>query len=315
MDRLKTMDTFVRIVKSGSLAKAADLLGVSRGVVSKHLQQLEEHLGVRLLKRTTRQTALTEIGSEYYATCTRILAEIEEEERAVSQFQVSPTGTLKLIAPMSFGNLYLGPIVAEFIAMFPEIKVTLVLSDVSFMPVDLIDKGFDLAIRLTEVHDTSIIARKVGNVRSVVCASAAYLERHGRPRVPADLTRHNCLVHRKIAPDSVWRFEGADGRVEVKVAGALVTNSVMAIRSAILAGVGIGILPTYCVGSEFADGTAEALLSDFVVADRPIYVLYADSRFLPRKIKVFVDFLADRLRGPIAGVDRVGKAEPWERIA
>ena len=183
-----------------SLAKAAGLLGLSRGVVSKHLQQLEEHLGVRLLKRTTRQTALTEIGSEYYATCTRILAEIEEEERAVSQFQVSPTGTLKLIAPMSFGNLYLGPIVAEFITMFPEIKVTLVLSDVSFTPVDLIDNGFDLAVRLAEVQDTSIIARKVGHVRSVVCASAAYLERHGRPRIPADLTRHNCLVHRKIAP-------------------------------------------------------------------------------------------------------------------
>lgn len=290
------METFVKVAKAGSLAKAAKQLNISRALVTKHLQDMEAYLGVRLFNRTTRQIALTETGQEYYGFCTRVLSQIEEEERSILQRQSLPRGTLKIISPMGFGNLSLAPIISAFIEKYPDISITLVLSDASTTPAHLIDEGFDLAIRLGDLEDSSMVARKIGETRWVTCASPRYLERFGRPSTPPDLAAHNCLVHRKTAPASVWRFDGAAGRVEVKVDGSLDTNSVFVIKAAVMAALGIAVLPLYCIGPELVTGEVEEILPDYPVVKRPIYVLFAYSRYLPFKIRAFVDFLAERLR-------------------
>ena len=229
MDRMKAMETFVRIAKSGSLARAADQLGMSRSLISKHLQQLEAHLGVRLFNRTTRQIALTEIGIEYCAFCNRVLSEIGEEERSLAYLNSQPRGSLKIISPMGYGNLHLAPVVASFMRTYPHINVTVVLSDTSMTPVDLIENGFDLAVRTGEIADMNLPARRIGDVRWRLCAAPGYLDGFGAPQTPDALGNHNCLLHRKISPDSVWFF-GTDGLISVPVSGTLMTNSVLIIR-------------------------------------------------------------------------------------
>lgn len=291
MDRLDMMETFVRIARTGSLTRAADQLGMSRALVSKHLQRLEAHLGVRLFNRTTRRVALTEIGEDYLAFCNRILAEIGEEERALAYLQSHPRGSLTIHAPMGYGNLQLAPLVAEFMKTYPEIKVTVVLSDASVTAVDLIDRGFDIAVRTGPLEDMNLTARRIGFVRWVLCASPAYLARHAAPDRPQDLAAHDCLVHRKISADGIWHF-GEDGEEEaVKVTGSLVTNSVVLLRASVLAGVGVAILPQYCVADDLAAGRLVELLPHRPPRRRPVHLLFAHARYTPRKVRAFVDFL------------------------
>ena len=296
MDRLKMMDTFVRIAKSGSFAKAADHLGVSRSNVTKQMQQLEDHLEARLFNRTTRQIALTEIGAEYFEFCLRVLAEIGEEERSVGRRNAEPRGSLKVIVPMGLGNVPLGPIVADFMNNYPQIKVTMVLSDITLSPVDLIDSGFDLAIQIGEIQDTAIVSSKIGMAGWVACGAPLHLDRVGRPKTLAELASYNCLVHRKVAPDGVWHFSSKGRAFNVKVEGSMKTNSVIVLRAAVLAGVGISVLPRYCIGQDLNEGRLEEILPDYKVESRAINVLLPHSRFSPSKVRVFVNFLRERLR-------------------
>jgi DNA-binding transcriptional LysR family regulator len=296
LDRLKTMETFLKIVKTGSLAKAAKQLGISPALVSKHLKDMESYLGVRLLNRTTRQMALTDIGVEYSEFCTRILSQIEEEERFILQRQNLPHGSIKIISPMGFGNFKLAPIIAQFTDKYPDIRITLVLSDALPTSAHFIDQGFDLAVRLGDLEDSSIVARKIGDTKWITCASPHYLDRAGRPRIPRDLASHNCLVHHKTAPGSIWYFDSAVGRIEVKVSGTLDTNSVFVVKTAVLAAAGVAIVPLYCIGPELARGEVEEVLSDYPAAKRPVHVLFAYNRYLPFRIRAFVEFLVERLR-------------------
>lgn len=294
MDRFKTMETFVTIVRAGSLSKAARRLSVSRAIVTRHLQQLEEHLGARLFNRTTRQLALTDIGERYYAFCSKLLAEIDEADSAVSRQQTQPRGTLRLIAPPSFGNMRLAPIVADFMVVYPSIQISLTLT--SFNVPELDERNFDLAVYpSSKLPDTGMTGRKVGEARWLICAAPKYLARHGVPRRPEDLAQHNCLAIRIADPSRSWTFYKENEKFSVPVSGSLVTNSVGSAKSAVMAGVGISLLPLYCLGEDLANGRIQEILPGYTVASRPVYVLYRYSRYLPHKIRVFIDFLSHSL--------------------
>jgi len=296
MDRLKAIETFVRIAQTGSLTKAAQELGMSRALASAHLKQLEDHLGVRLMNRTTRQLSLTEAGQEYLAFSQTTLAAFEEAEQAVSRARDEPRGTLKILASMAFANIHLAPVAADFSLTYPEIKISLILTDTTFSPFDLIDQGYDLAIWMHAIEDMSIISTKLGDVRWPALASPQYLRENKRPEHPSDLASHSCLLHRSIAPDATWRFDGPDGQVAVKVAGPLLTNSVFALRAGALAGLGVTLLPTYFIEDDIRSGQLVEVFKDYDPPRRPIYVLYPHARYLPLKTRLFIDFLRAYVR-------------------
>jgi len=306
MDRLKAMETFVRVVKEGSFAAAADQMGLSRAIVTKHIMQLEKELGARLINRTTRRFNVTEIGQDYVVFCQRMLEQMSEQDALIGRLQEEPRGELKLLTPKSFGSLYLGNIVSDFMALYPDIHVTLILSDSSMRYLDLIENGFDLAIRLTSHVDSSMMARRIGALRWVPCASPDYLARHSAPSSPADLAEHNCLLHTKHA-DGIWRFAGqgpgkGKGAGEtVKVHGPIATNSVMVLRQVALNGKGIALLPTYCIGPDLANGSLRQVLPNHAGPDEAIYVMFPHRQLVPTKIRLFIDFIAERI-----------KQSPWD---
>ncbi len=302
MDRLKAMETFVRVVKEGSFAAAADQMGLSRAIVTKHVMQLEKELGARLINRTTRRFSVTEIGQDYVVFCQRMLEQMSEQDALIGRLQEEPRGELKVLTPKSFGSLYLGNIVSDFMALYPDIHVTLILSDTSMRYLDLIENGFDLAIRLTSHVDSSLMARRIGALRWVPCASPEYLDHHAAPRTPADLAGHNCLLHTKHA-DGIWRFagQGKTSEVTVKVKGPIATNSVMVLRQVALNGKGIALLPTYCIGPDLADGSLRQVLPNHAGPDEAIYVMFPHRQLVPTKIRLFIDFVAERI-----------SASPWD---
>lgn len=295
MDRLKAMETFVRVVREGSFAAASDQLGLSRAIVTKHVMQLEKQLGARLINRTTRRFSVTEIGQTYFDFCVRVLQDMAEQDALVNRLQEEPRGELKVLAPKSFGSLYLGNIVSEFMERYPEIRVTLMLSDVSMHGLDLVEHGFDLAIRVQAPSDSSLVTRRIGALQWVLCASPAYLAAHGEPQTLDDLTRHKCLLHSKHG-DGVWHFQTSQGQQPVKVAGAMSTNSVMVLHQVTRNNMGIALLPTYCVGPDLAKGDLLRICPSYGTETRMIYALYAPSRYTPRKVRVFLDFVVSRLR-------------------
>lgn len=296
VDRLKAIETFVEIVGSGSFSAAARKLRMSRAMVSRHVQQLEEYLGAQLFNRTTRQLSLTEVGEEYFSACKKILGELTDADTAASHLQTEPRGTLKITAPTSFGNLCLAPILAEFLVSFPDISASLVLRSTSLSDIEIADSGVDVAIVLTaRLADSSLIARKVGDDQWIACASPAYLARKGTPQSPADLVSHDCLLTWGEQSSDVWNFARGEQALSVKVAGSL-TSNIIAARAAALAGVGIAMLPTYCIGQDLAAGQLVQVCPSYDTDRRSVYALYAPSRYTPRKIRIFVDFLAERLR-------------------
>ncbi len=304
MDLLKTMESFVRVVRTGSFACAADQLGVSRAIVSKHIQFLEEHLAARLLYRSTRRLNLTEIGKSYHDFCIRILTQMEEERVAVAGLQTEPRGTLKVMAPKSFGNIYVGSAIADFVARYPEIKVSLLLQDGSVSSRDLIDNGVDLAIRLSPVADSSTIAKQIGASRWILCATPGYLTAHGHPQTPDDLVRHNCLVHLKSSPDSVWTFAGPRGLVQVEVAGTFAANSALALRAAAIKDLGIALLPLYSICADLSGGRLVEILPHYRGPERPIIALYPHRPLLQAKVRLLVEFLAERFKhAPVSFAD------------
>lgn len=294
MDLLKTMQTFVRVANAGSFAAASEQLGVSRANVSKQLQELETHLGARLFNRTTRRLGFTHIGLEYHAFCTRILAEIGEENEVIAHLQREPRGTLKLMAPKSFGNFGLAPAIVDFMARFPDINISMHLSDDSLNTRDLIENGFDLAVRLAPVKESTIVARRIGALQWIICASPAYLAKRGAPRTPNELSAHNCLVHMKSAPDGIWRFIGPGKEKRIKVGGSLSMNSAPGLRTAVLRGLGIALLPAYCIVDDLRKGRLVEVLPSYQVPERPMFIVYPHRRQLPTKVRVFIDFMVER---------------------
>jgi len=300
MDRVTSLSVFAKVVESSSFAAAARHFGLSPAMVSKHILSLEERLGARLLNRTTRQVSPTEIGREFYERSTRILADLDEAEQAASALQATPKGLLRLNGPLSFGIRHLAPAIIDYLAACPEAAIDVTLSD---RVVDLVDEGFDLAIRIARLADSSLIARRITPCRIVACAAPAYLKKHGAPRRPADLTAHNCLGYSYAALRNEWRFTGPDGAESVRIAGRLNANNGDVLRLAALRGEGIVIQPTFLIGDDLASGELVSILPGFVPDELVIQAVYPHSRHLSVKVRSFIDFL----------VARFGQDPEWDR--
>lgn len=295
MDRFAAMEAFARVAEARSFSEAARRLRSSKSVVSRHVSALEAELGARLFHRTTRSLTLTEVGEGYYQKVARILADMDEANQSVSQLQAAPRGRLRVNAPMSFGFLHLAPAIPDFLNRYPEIEVDMTMND---RFVDLVDEGFDVAVRIARLADSSLVARKLAPMRRVVCASPAYLAAHGTPVSPDDLKGHDCLCYSNLTLSEEWRFVAADGRPwPVEVQGRLRTNNGDALRAAALKGLGVINQPSFIVGGDLQSGTLVSVLTEFTPQDSAVHAVYPHSRHLSPKVRAFVDFLADRF-GP-----------------
>lgn len=295
MDRFSTMESFVRVARSGSFTIAANQLGLSRALVSRHISALEERLGVRLLNRSTRSLNMTDEGRSYLEFCERTLRDVEASERAIGRTRTEPVGSLKVAAPKSFGTTHVADAAVAFSQLQPRLRVSLILEDVSFSrPYDFVERGLDLVLRVSSLRNSSLVERTITSLEWLACAAPDYLARAGRPTTPAELAEHACLVHVNVAPqDRIWRFEGPKGHVSVKVAGTFFSNSALTLRKAALAGLGIAMVPRYSVAPDLAAGMLVPVLPRFKVAPRPLIAVYPRAAVVPQKVQLFVDFMRD----------------------
>ncbi len=290
MDRLAEMMTFVKVVEARSFSAAARQLGSSKSLVSKQVSQLEAGLGVRLLHRTTRSLGLTEIGSAFYEHCARIEQQIGAALETVKQLQVEPRGILKLTTPVIFASLHLAPLLQSFQKRYPQVEVELYASD---RAVDLVEEGYDLALRISTNPAPGMVARKIAPMRWVVCAAPAYLARHGTPAVPQDLVQHNCLVYQGLpAKRGGWRFNVGSREVSVPATGNCRVNNQEVLHAMVLDGAGIAMFPTYAVYEELKSGRLlEVLPGHRSNPDQALYAMYMPHRYMQPKVRVFIDHL------------------------
>jgi len=295
MDRLLSMAVFRRVVDAGSFAGAARHFGISPEMAGNHVRALEAHLGVRLLNRTTRRMHLTEAGAAYHARCAQILSEIEQAEAEAGSQQAAPSGLLRITGPLTFGELHLGSAIGDYMARYPDVSVEVFLSD---RHVNLIDEGFDLAIRIGEPADSNLITRLLASAHLVLCASPSYLERSGQPEKPTDLSRHACLVYADLRSPRTWRFTAPDGRVEtVQITGPFSSNNPQLLLSLAVAGHGLIFWPSFAVGADILAGRLVPLLTNWRSRELAIRALYPHRALLSAKVRTFVDFLVERLGG------------------
>jgi len=300
-DSFSEMAVFVRVVATGSLSAAARELSLSPAMVSRRLAALEARLGVRLVNRTTRSLHLTDEGASYYESCARVLSEIEQANASVSAGRREPQGTLRVALPAAFGNQYVAPLVPQFATLYPAVQLALSLSDRS---INLVEDGFDLAIRIAALADSSLAARKLAPNRRVVCASPEYLRRHGAPTSPAELAQHNCLLASDFG--GTWEYKDSDGKPgSVRVGGRYVCDNWEVLREWALAGLGIALKSTWDVRRHLSSGALVSLLPGYNFdSDVAIYAVYPHRRHLPAKTRAFIDFLASSF-GPEPFWDRV----------
>lgn len=297
MDRLEAMRVFIAVADAGSLSAAARRLGAPLTTVSRKIMALEEHVGVRLITRTTRHLALTEPGRRYLETCRRVIADLDEAEQGLLGEHSALRGELALTAPVVFGRLHVLPVVTAFLRAFPQVDVRLLLLDRN---VDLIEEGQDVAVRIGELPDSSLIATRVGAVRQIVCASPAYLEARGMPQAPEDLAHHDCITFTVVAQPDRWSFAGPRGDRRVPVHSRLVVNTAEAAVDAAVAGLGITRVVSYQAARPVAEGALRLLLEDFAPPAIPVSLLHREARLPPARVRSFVTFAATRLRDNLA---------------
>lgn len=287
MDRFGDLDVFAHVVTAKSMSAAGRELKLSPAVISKRIRRLEERLGVRLLQRTTRQLSLTEAGQGFYERVVSILSSIEDAEAWVASGAGQARGTLRVSAPTSFGRLHIAPHLKPFLDANPMVTVDLILSD-SF--VDIIAEGFDLAVRIADLQDSSLVAKRLAPNHRVLCAAPDYVAAHGIPASIEELSHHTLIAHNA----DQWRLDGPSGPVGVRVNGPLRTNSSEVVREALLAGVGIALRSTWDVGPELKTGQLVRVLPDYSVGKRvAVYAVYPSRRHMEQKVRVFVDYLAE----------------------
>lgn len=302
LDRLTSLEVFAKVAAIGSLSGAARTMGLSQTMVTKHVASLEARLGVKLFHRTTRRLSITEAGRSYLESSERILAEMEAANAAVAAERVEPRGLLRVNVPVVFGTRQIAPLLAEFAECYPQVTLELGLND---RLVDLAEEGWDLAIRIGRLRDSSMVARRLAPNRLVVCAAPSYLARHGTPRTVADLASHNCLGYTlaQQASAAEWLF-GADGEIRVQVKGSLRANNGDALRAATLAGLGLARQPTFIVADDLRTGALVALpLDQPEVQSSAVHAIYLPDRRPPAKVRAFIDFLAMRF----------APEPPWDR--
>ena len=292
MDVLALMKIFVRVAEAGSFTAVGHEQGTTQSTISRQIAALEQHLGARLLMRTTRALSLTEDGRAFLAQALRALDAVAEAEGVVGRRRGKPTGLVRLATPVVFGRLHVVPLVAGFLAHHPEVSVEVIMSD-SFT--DLVEQGIDVAIRVGEITDQSLVARPIGQARRLVVASPAYLKTHPAPRVPADLRHHECIVYTRLATSDRWHFDGPDGPISVKVAGRYRADNSEAVREGMLRGLGVAVIPAFAFAGEIEKKQARVLLEAFEPRSLPINAVYPSRRFVPLKVRALVDELAARL--------------------
>lgn len=292
MDIFASMKVFTAVVDAGSFARAADRLDMSKAMVSKYVSNLEDHLGTRLLNRTTRRLSMTESGSAYYQRCVQILSDVQEAEQAAGHLSAVPRGTLKITMPLAYGLHRLGPLMADYVARYPEVKLEMSLSE---RRVDLIEEGFDLAVRIGALPESGLIARKLGSVRAVACASPAYLKAHGTPATPDDLAGHSCLGYTYTNSGDEWRMHHAGEERAIPIRGSIKADNGDMLRLAAISGAGLIFQPLFIVADDLQAGRLVEVLADYPSAELGIYALYPSRKHLSAKVRTFVDFLVERL--------------------
>ena len=288
MDRLTSLTAFVRVVDNAGFSAAARKLNMSTTMVSNHVQALEERLGVRLLNRTTRKVSLTEVGRAYYDRCTQILADIEQADDIVGALQSTPRGTLRVYTNTHIVQ-FLSPVVAEFLASWPDVKVDLAIGERN---VDMIDESYDIAVRMIPPPDSSLIVRSLATWRHVLCCSHGYLDKHGRPAALSELADRNCLRHASYPYGDEWHFADRKGAsASVRVAGNLVSNSGETLHRAALAGVGIFLAPGFLVHDDLESGRLVRLLPEYRTVEFSMNAVYPHRHHLSAKVRTFIDLL------------------------
>jgi len=302
MDKFAHMQIFVGIVEAGSISGAAERLGLPKSAVSRRLAELEARLGVSLIQRTTRKQHLTDSGRAFYERSVAILADLDEAESAVSQAHGALKGGLKVALPLSFGLLHLAPLIQAFMTQHPDVRFELDFND---RQIDLMQEGFDLAIRIATLEDSSLIARRLAPIRHIVCASPGYLAKFGTPQVASDLTRHVCLAYSNVRDPDVWAYHGPGGqpgsvRVPVRLASS---SGEFNIRAAI-ADEGLVLIPSFYCHEALRSGQLVKLLADHTWPELSAYAVYPPTRHLSSRVRALIDFLVERMVG-----------EPsWDRV-
>ncbi|NJL45077.1 MAG: LysR family transcriptional regulator [Leptolyngbyaceae cyanobacterium SM2_3_12] len=294
MDKFESMRAFAQVVEAGGFAAAARQMGLSRSAVNKLVMNLEDHLQTQLLHRTTRKVSTTDAGRAFYQRCIRLLADLEEAELALTRMQEEPKGSLRINAPMTFGTLHLGPILTDFMAQYPDLKIELALSD---RFIDPVDEGFDVTVRIAQVPiSANLIVHFLAPSPVVLSAAPTYLERHGLPTQPEELKSHPCLHYGHIAQDNSWTLIGPDqDEYQIPIQGPLCCNNGEVLREAALAGLGIAMLPTFIVGEDLRQRRLQQVLPLYHPPEIGIYGLYPVNRHLSAKVTVLIDFLQGRL--------------------
>jgi len=284
------MSVFVEVVERGGFTAAEDKVGLSRAQISKLVMQLEEHLGTRLLNRTTRKISLTEMGRVYFERCKALLVEVDEIDNMASEQTSTPRGTLTIGAPSSFGTMHFKNVITEYMKQYPQVQISLQLTD---RFVDVVDEGFDVVIRIAELADTSLIAKKLSSCKLVYCASPAYLKKHGEPQVPQDLALHHCLLYSNADKPGMWTFHGRQGVETVRVSGPLTADNGDILRAAAVADLGVAFMPTFIVGEAIRSGQLQQILTDYCPPELTINAVFPSRRYLSAKVRTFIDFAAD----------------------
>jgi DNA-binding transcriptional LysR family regulator len=294
MDVMQSMEVFRRVAEAGSFSAVARETTMSQSSVSKHIAALEERLGTKLLNRSTRQLNLTEAGTEYYHYCVRILNDFQEAEASVGKGKILPTGTLRLSSTAAFGRKYIIPMLGDFLGQFPDISIDYLMED---RYIDLVKEGIDLAIRVGPLADSSLIARKIGSSQRVVVANSAYLIKHGFPKTPTDLRQHECLTHSLHKSPNDWFFTSAQhGDESVRISGRFKASSNEALLEAALAGLGIATLCYWHVEEHVKRGRLTVLLKKYQLTPYDINAVYPERRFVPQKVKRFIDYLRNSVK-------------------
>lgn len=292
MDKLTSMQVFCRVASCGNFSKAARDLRISPAMVTKHIASLENQLNLRLLNRTTRKVSTTEAGERYLRLCQTLLSDMEEGEALLSELSQHPSGTLKITAPIDFGVIRLAPAIAEYLNLYPDVRIDI---DYQDRRVNLVEEGFDLAVRMGSMPDSSLVAVQLMKHKLVCCAAPRYLAEHGTPQQPSDLRHHNCLTYSYSSTNNEWLFKQRDKHINVRVSGRLNANNGRAMTAAAVQGVGVIWKPLFMVQDHLDSGELVRILTDFEYPNCDVYAVYPHRRFVPAKLRTFIDHLRNYL--------------------
>jgi DNA-binding transcriptional LysR family regulator len=293
MDKVQQMSSFVAVVDAGSFVRAADATGQSKAAVSRHVGELELRLGTRLLHRTTRHLSLTSEGQAFVARCRELLAAIDEAESELLATRAAPSGLIRINAPLSYGVLKLAPLWGRFMERNPRVTLDVTLSD---RVVDLVDEGFDLAVRISTLASSTLVSRKLASARLMLCGSPAYLRKHGKPKRPPELATHRVISYSYLTTQDEWQFTGPAGSESVRVRACMHTNNGDTCRLAALDHQGIVLQPDFLVSADIRRGALVELMPEYRAMEMGVYAVYPTRKYLPLKIRRLVDFLAQSLR-------------------